>query len=324
VTVLEAIQKSADFLAKKGVESPRLQIELLLAHLLKLPRMKLYLNFERALTPAETDALRELVKRRGQREPLQHITGSTWFCGLEITVNRHALVPRPETELLAELGWQFLGWEGRRVGDPNSNSGTAARRPSQVDLPTALDFGTGTGCIAIALAVKCPTATITATDVSTDALAVAKENAARNGVAERVEFLQGDGFATLKEREGECPHEPNPENEDRSRGRSPSRFDLIISNPPYIPSAEIATLEPEVRDFDPRGALDGGADGLNFYRLIASQAASFLKPDGKVMLEFGDGQSEAIRRIFENEKWIVEAVKEDYSHRARILIVRRV
>ena len=108
MTVLEAIQKSTEFLAKKGVESPRLQIELLLAHLLKLPRMKLYLNFERVLTPAETDALRELVKRRGRREPLQHITGSISFCGLEIAVNRHALVPRPETELLAEAGWQLL------------------------------------------------------------------------------------------------------------------------------------------------------------------------------------------------------------------------
>ena len=107
MTVLEAIQKSTEFLAKKGVDSPRLQTELLLAHLLKLPRMKLYLNFERVLTPAETDTLREFVKRRGQREPLQHITGSTSFCGLEIAVNRHALVPRPETELLAELGGNF-------------------------------------------------------------------------------------------------------------------------------------------------------------------------------------------------------------------------
>ena len=107
MTVLEAIQKSAEFLAKKGVDSPRLQTELLLAHLLKLPRMKLYLNFERVLSPAETDALRELIKRRGQREPLQHITGSTSFCGFEIAVNRRALVPRPETELLAESGWEF-------------------------------------------------------------------------------------------------------------------------------------------------------------------------------------------------------------------------
>jgi len=306
VTVLEAIQKSADFLAKKGVESPRLQTELLLAHLLKLPRVKLYLNFERVLTPVETDALRELVKRRGQREPLQHITGSTSFCGLEVAVNRHALVPRPETELLAELGWQFL--QGR-AGSPQPAANGRADLPvgqdAQQRVPTesasALDLGTGTGCIAIALAVKCPAARIMATDVSTDALALAKENAAQIGVAGQIEFLQGDGFAALQN----------------------VRFDLIISNPPYIPSAEIAALQPEVRDSEPRNALDGGADGLDFYRWIASQAATFLKPGGKIMLEIGDGQAEAVRRIFENEKWIVEAVKEDYSQRARILIARR-
>jgi len=293
VTVLEAIQKSADFLAKKGVESPRLQTELLLAHLLRLPRMNLYLNFERALAPAEVDALRELVRRRGRREPLQHITGSTSFCGLEIAVNRHALVPRPETELLAELGWTFLS--------------TLNPQPS-----TCLDFGTGTGCIAIALAAKCPAAKITATDISTDALALAKENAVRHNVAERIEFLQGDGFAAF-ESDDVSPH---------SKTGSPHQFNLIISNPPYISSTEIAALQPEVRDFDPRGALDGGADGLDFYRLIASQAAAFLKPGGKVMLEFGDGQAEAIRHFFENEKWIVEAVKEDYSQRERILVAR--
>ena len=299
MTVLEAIQKSADFLAKKGVESPRLQTELLLAYLLKMPRMNLYLNFERILTPVETDVLRELVKRRGRREPLQYITGSTSFCGLEMAVNRHALVPRPETELLAEEGWKFLNWEGRRVGDPNS--GTAARQPSQNEFPAALDLGTGTGCIAIALAVKCPNAKITATDISMDALALAKENAARNGVPERIVFLQGDGFAAFA---------------------ADARFDLIISNPPYIPSAEIATLQPEVRDFDPCAALDGGVDGLDFYRRFSAQAKPFLKPDGKIMLEFGDGQAEAIRKIFEAEKWIVEAMKEDYSQRARILIAK--
>src|SRR5208282_269785 len=167
MTVLEAIQKSAEFLGKKNVESPRLQTELLLAHLLKMPRMKLYLNFERVLTPAETDGLRELVKRRGQREPLQHITGLTSFCGFEITVNRHALVPRPETELLAEAGWQFLS--------------TLNSQPS-----TALDFGTGTGCIAIALAAKCPAARIAALEISLETLELAKQNAAANKVTERI------------------------------------------------------------------------------------------------------------------------------------------
>ncbi len=305
MTVLEAIQKSTDFLTKKGVESPRLQTELLLAHLLKMPRMKLYLNFERVLTTAETDVLREFIKRRSQHEPLQHITGSTSFCGCEITVSRHVLVPRPETELLAELGWQFLS--------------TNNHQPS-----TALDFCTGSGCIAIALAAKCPGAKIIATDISAAALALAKENIVRNNVAERIALLQGDGFAALLS-EGRVPNS----NTDLKVGGSWNsslrkwEFDLIISNPPYIPSAEIATLQPEVRDFDPHGALDGGADGLEFYRLIAARSKEFLKPDGKLMVEFGDGQAEAIRKIFGTEKWIVEAVKEDYSQRARILIARR-
>ena len=280
MTVLEAIQKSAEFLAKKGVESPRLQTELLLAHLLRLPRMKLYLNFERALTPAETDALREFVKRRGRREPLQHITGSTSFCGFEIAVNRHALVPRPETELLAESGWEFLS--------------TLNPQPS-----TALDFGTGSGCIAIALAAKCPSAKIVATDVSTEALALAKENAARNNVADRIEFVQSDGFVALQDVGQASCLSPSEKKKLETGGTLVLHFDLIISNPPYIPSAEIAALQPEVRDFDPRAALDGSADGLDFYRKLAAEAKPFLQPGGKIMLEFGDGQADAIRTILQ-------------------------
>ncbi len=299
MTVLEAIQKSTEFLGKKNVESSRLQTELLLAHLLKMPRMKLYLNFDRVLTASETDSLRELIKRRGLREPVQHIVGSTSFCGHEIAVSRHVLVPRPETELLAELGWQFF-LERRPPARPEAASQELA--VPEAGAPTALDLCTGSGCIAIAIAAKCPKVKVIATDISTDALALAKENAQRNSVAERIEFLNGDGFATLA---------------------ASAQFDLIVSNPPYIPSAEIATLDPEVRDFDPRLALDGGADGLDFYRRLANEAAAFLKPDGKIMLEFGDGQAEAIKIIFESEKWIVEAIKEDYSHRARILVARR-
>jgi len=282
MTVLEAIQKSADFLGKKNVDSPRLHAELLLAHQLKLPRMKLYLNFERVLTPVETDGLRELVKRRATREPLQHITGSASFCGCEIAVSRHALVPRSETELLAEFGWKLIA--------------TCNLQPAAV-----LDFGTGTGCIAIAIAAKCPSAQITALDISADALALAQANALQNQASERIVFLQGDGFAALK---------------------IGTQFDLIISNPPYIASVEIDTLEPEVRDFDPRAALDGGTDGLDFYRRLATEAKPFLKPEGKIMLEFGDGQAEAIKNIFEAKKWIVEAVQADYSQRARFLVAR--
>ena len=286
MTVLEVISRSAEFLAKKGVDSPRLQVELLLAHLLKLPRMQLYLNFERALTDTELTQLRALVVRRGQREPLQHIVGSTSFCGHEIAVSQHVLVPRPETEQLAELGWQF-------IHQLNTQHST---------LNTALDFGTGSGCLAIALAAKCPTARITALDVSPDALTLAQQNATANQVAERIQFRQGDGFAALTDK---------------------VQFHLIVSNPPYIASAEIATLDPEVRDYDPRLALDGGADGLDFYRRLAAEAATYLQPAGKLMLEFGDGQADALSQIFTAQKWIVEAVKDDYSHRARILIVHR-
>jgi release factor glutamine methyltransferase len=296
MTVLEGIQKSTEFLAKKEVESPRLQAELLLAHVLKMPRMKLYLNFERALTEPETSTFRELVKRRARREPLQHIIGSTSFCGFEIAVNRHVLVPRPETELLADAGWTFLS-------TLNSQSSTA------------LDFGTGSGCIAIALAAKSPTAKITALDISADALNLAQQNASKNNVAERIEFIPGDGFQALLGRA--APRAPLSASNDTAFS-----FDLIISNPPYIPTAEIATLDPEVRDYDPRGALDGGTDGLDFYRRLATEALPFLKPGGKIMLEFGDGQGEAVRNIFTAQNWIVEAIREDYTQRQRILIAK--
>ncbi|MBU6409423.1 MAG: peptide chain release factor N(5)-glutamine methyltransferase [Verrucomicrobia bacterium] len=278
MTVLEAIQKSSDFLSKKGIESARLQAEHLLAHLLKMPRMNLYLNFQRLLSEGETAALRALVQRRGGREPLQHIVGTVSFCGFELMVNRNVLVPRPETEVLAELGWEFLLSLGRPA--------------------LALDVGTGSGCLSVALAAKCPNAKITATDAAAAALALARENAKKNGMEERIDFFEGDGFAALPD------------------GKT---FDLIVSNPPYVPSDEIGRLEPEVRDFDPRAALDGGADGLDFYRKFAAQAAIILKPSGKFMVEFGDGQAAAVRAIFEAEKWIVEAVKDDYSGRARVL-----
>ena len=286
MTVLESIQKGTEFLAKKGVESPRLQVELLLAHLLKLPRMKLYLNFERLLTTPEVDSFRELIKRRGRREPLQHIVGSTSFCGLELVVNRHALVPRPETEILAELGWQFLNQLPARNSQPS----------------TALDFGTGSGCLAVALAVKCPGAQVWAMDISAEALELAKQNAERHRATNGIRFVRSDGFTALP-----------PE----------IRFNLIISNPPYVPSAEIGTLQPEVRDYDPRCALDGGPDGLDCFRRLAAGGQPFLKPGGRIMLEFGDGQIEDTREIFERQKWIVEAVKEDYSHQPRVLVARR-
>lgn len=282
MTVLDVIQRSTDFLSRKGVESPRLQVELLLAHVLQMPRMKLYLNFDRALSEPELETLRTLIKRRAEREPLQHIVGSTSFCGFEFTVNRDVLIPRPETELLAEQAWSFLSTLGGSVA-------------------TVLDFGTGSGCLAIVIALKSPTATVHAVDISEAALTVARANALRLGADGRVLFHAGDGFA----------------------GIDPGlAFDLIVSNPPYIPSAEIATLEPEVREFDPRLALDGGVDGLEFYRLLAAQGRAHLKPAGRLMLEFGEGQHGEISALFTNAGWTVETVAKDYTGRERILIAR--
>lgn len=280
MTVLEVIQRSTEFLTRKGVESPRLQVELLLAHVLKMPRMKLYLNFDRRLSEQELETLRGLVKRRSEREPLQHIVGTTSFCGFEFRVNRDVLIPRPETELLAERAWKFL--EGR-------------------ESPTVLDFGTGSGCLAITIALNAPTATVHTVDVSEAALVVARENSVRLGAGDRVVFHAGDGFAAV-------PAE--------------LMFDLLVSNPPYIASAEIETLEPEVRDFDPRLALDGGADGLDFYRRLAKEGRSRLKPGGQLMIELGAGQHGDVSRLFTNEGWTVEAVEKDYAGVERILIAR--
>ena len=264
MTILAVIQRSADFLAKKGVDSPRLQVELLLAHVLKMPRMKLYLNFERELSAAEMDALRELVRRRGQREPLQHIIGSVSFCGLELAVNRHVLVPRPETELLAERAWNFLRGISRR----------SRRRARWTSAPAAAAWPS-------------PWPSMHRGRESmpwifpSDALNTARQNAARHQVAERIHFHAGDGFAALAHR---------------------TAFDLIVSNPPYIASAEIETLEPEVRDFEPRLALDGGADGLDFYRRIAAEAARFLQPGGRIMLELNDYGAAARSAKFLSDK----------------------
>jgi len=281
VTVLEAIQKTAGFFAARGIESARLEAELLLAHVLGVNRMKLYLAFDRALSAAEVAAFRELVRRRGQRQPLQHLVGTVSFCGLELAVSPAALIPRPETEELARLGWEFLA--------PRA-------------APAALDWGTGTGCLAIALAVNCPAATLAAVDVSEAALALARANVHRHQLSHRVTCFAGDGFAALP---------------------ASSRYDLLISNPPYIPTAELAMLQPEVRDHDPRLALEGGPDGLEMFRRLAAEAGPWLKADGRVMLEFGDGQAAAVARIFHDQNWVVEAVLEDYSRRARFLVARR-
>ncbi len=282
MTVLEVIQRGTKFLAGKGVESPRLQVELLLAHALGVPRLNLYLQFERELTGETLDHLREGVQRRGRREPLQYILGSAAFCGLEFRVSSAVLIPRPETELLAEQAWQFLARAG----------GSA---------PRVLDYGTGSGCLAVTLALKCPAAAVHAVDVSAAALEVARDNATRHGVAERLRFYCGDGFATL-------PAE--------------LIFDLIVANPPYLRSGDLASLEPEVRDHEPQSALDGGPDGLRVHACLAAGGAARLRRPGCLMVELGDGQEQPVVALLVRHNWIVERVEADYSGRPRILTAR--
>lgn len=280
--MLEAIQKSSEFLARKGVESPRLQSELLLAHVLRTQRLKLYLDFGRELKEAEEVVpFRDLIKRRGAREPLQHILGTANFCGIEIEVNKDVLIPRPETEMLAEEGWKFL----------------AERAGPEVNAVRFADFGTGSGCIAIALAVKCPTAKGWGIERSSEALATARRNLQASTVGDRVTFVEGDSLEALND----------------------ERVDLVISNPPYIPRADIKTLQEEVREFDPHGALDGGEDGLDYYRYLAEAAGNYLLPGGKLMVEFGDGQENGIKKILEANKWVVERIVSDYNGKPRLL-----
>ena len=246
-TVLEIIKKTTDFFAAKGIESARLNAELLIGHALGLKRMQLYLQFERALSEAELEKIRPLVRRRGQREPLQYILGEIEFHGLKLKVDRRALIPRPETELLDELA--VAG---------------CAMPPAQ-----ALDLGTGSGAIALALAKIFPEAVVTAVDVSDDALALARENAAATGLAERVTLVRSNWFGQLA---------------------AAARFELIVANPPYLSAEETAQASPEVREHEPVAALTAAEDGLADLRAIIAGAPRHLAPGGLLALETGIAQ----------------------------------
>ncbi|MDB6129267.1 MAG: hemK [Verrucomicrobiales bacterium] len=285
MTVIEVIQKSTEFLTRKGIESPRLQIELILAHVLKMPRMKLYLNFDRQISEPEMVAARQMTLERSNRKPLQHILGSAPFFGGEFQVNRNVLVPRPETELLVEESLRLL------------NVFPGAENHSFV-----MDYGTGSGCIGITLARQLKNLSVTALDKSPEALAVADSNAQRHGLTDKITFLEA----------ADVPGSPFSQ-----------PFHLFVSNPPYIPSSEIASLEPEVKNHDPLMALDGGADGLEFYRKFAGQVPALLLPGGALAVEFGDGQADAIKVIFDREGWTNPLVLNDLTGRERVFSARR-
>lgn len=281
VTILELIQKTTPFFEKAGVPTPRLDIEILLAHVLGLRRMDLYVQFERTLTEPELDRLRPLVKRRAAREPLQHVVGTVEFCGVTLASDRRALVPRPETEILVERALALLPSEGAAA---------------------VLDVGTGTGAIALALLAARPMWNAVATDISPDALALARENAARAKLEARVEFREGDLLAALKEGEG---------------------FDLVAANPPYIPSGALAGLQAEVRDHDPHIALNGGADGLDLVRRLVAATPKALKPGGWFLLEIGHDQATAVAGLLKGPEWAGLTFTPDLQGHRRIAEAQR-
>jgi release factor glutamine methyltransferase len=256
-TILEIIKKTTDFLAGKGVESARLNAELLIGHALALKRMALYLQFERVLGEPELEKIRPLVRRRSQREPLQYILGETEFYGLKLKVDRRALIPRPETELLVEM-----------VLAASADRASAAT--------TVLDLGTGSGAIALAMAKGMPTGSVTAVDCSEDALALARENALTTGLVDRVVFARANWFAGLL---------------------VDARFDVIVANPPYLSAEETAATEPEVRGYEPGTALTAVEGGLADLREIVTRAPAYLNAGGLLGLETGIAQHPEVLRL---------------------------
>jgi len=303
-TPLELVKVSAGYLAQKSVPQARLDAEVLLAHVLGCKgRVGLYAAFEK---PVEGEALaryRELIRRRAAREPVSRILGEREFMGLPFRVTPAVLSPRPETEILVEAVVRRIeGPKKRRSEQETPADGAAPAAPSAPATPRILDLGTGSGCIALAVAAQCPGARITAIDLSAEALAVARENADRLGLAERVEFREGDWF-------GAC--------------RPGETFDYVLSNPPYIADGD-PEVWPEVRDYDPPGALYAGPDGLAAHKRIASGVEIWLNPGAFVFLEVGAGQAAQVCRML-RETTLLEEISaiRDHAGIDRVVTARR-
>jgi release factor glutamine methyltransferase len=266
-TVAELLGWTESYFRKLGLPTPRLDAELLLASALGGGRLRLYTDYHKPVEPLERVRFRELVQRRARKEPVAYITGVKEFYSLRLTVSPAVLIPRPETEHLVEAAIDFLKPLAEREAPPR-----------------VLDLGTGSGNIAVSIAHEVPRARVDAVDVSSEALALARRNAVDHGVAERVRFWCGDLFAALPA----APEVP--------------RYDVVVSNPPYVAASEIDGLMADVRSFEPRQALldskSASGNGLGFYRAIAADAPTHLDPLGSVLVEVGDGQAREVERIF--------------------------
>jgi release factor glutamine methyltransferase len=271
-TLGEVLKLSAEFLQKKGIDRARRQVEELLSYVLKLPRIELYMQFDRPLIEQELTQLREAIKRRAEGEPWQYIAGEVEFLGCRLKVNKNVLIPRQETEILAD---RILK-----------------------ELPTTpieiWDVCTGSGCIGIALKKKRPDCKVILSDLSKEALAVAKENAEKNGV--EVELLQGDLLGPFQ-----------------------GKADVIVSNPPYITEKDYAELDRQVRDWEPKMALEAGPTGLKFYERLSHDLPRYLNPNGKVYFEIGTGMGEQIKNLFPSITWKTVQIAQDWSSHDRFV-----
>lgn len=267
-TLGEILKISTEFLAQKGIDSPRLQVEELLSHVLKIPRIELYMQFDRPLVEAELSQLRDFIKKRAQRMPWQYIVGEVQFLGCTIEVTRDVLIPRPETEILAE-----------RI---------AKELPAH---PVIIwDICCGSGCIGIALKKKRPDCTVILSDLSPKAVEVAKRNAEKNGVC--VSIRQGDLYHPF---EGE-------------------KADIVVCNPPYISEQDYQSLDPEVREWEPKMALVG-----DLYGRLAHGLPMLLNPSAKVYLEIGMGMGEHLKDLFLQSGWKSVEVSQDWASHDRFM-----
>lgn len=292
MTVLEILNRTKVFFEKKGVPDARLDAEYIICFGLGIKkRMDLYLNFDKPLSEAELDKLRPLVARRASREPLQHIVGDTSFRGHTIKCDTRALVPRPETEELIDMAKD-------RLKDNAS--------------PFIVEVGTGTGAIAIACAKEIEGARVLATDISSDALALAKENAEANGLVETLKFAQGDLLDAVT---GDAVT--------TAAGATAAKIDCLIANLPYIPDSEKGKLQPEVDKFDPALALYGGPDGLSLVRKMLQQTEGKLNAGAPILLEIGSEQAEVLQAEAGNYPWLeFEGAHKDFCGNVRFVSYR--
>lgn len=278
-TVRKLLEWTEDFLRKKAIEAARLEAQILLAHALGCKKIDLYVRHDEEPAEDKRMAFREMIKKRADGMPVAYLVGHREFYSLEFAVTAAVLIPRPETETLVM---------------------EALRRLKPLPAARVLDIGTGSGAIAVVIAKQHKTAHVTAVDVSPAALAVARANAEKHAVADRVAFVEGDLFGTV----------------------AGQTFDLVVSNPPYIAEAEFPSLDIGVRNFEPRSALAGGPDGLDFYRRIAADVSTYLVPGGAVLVEIGATQDAAVRKLFAAHLEVGPTVK-DAAGRPRVVSATR-